>query len=107
MSVPLTHPFFFDGNRWFGVVKTQEDWWQLLGAYPDIESVLGANMAELSNINELPESYHMGAPGVRTGDTPSFGFRREHIAHKGVSLEQWTQARASDLRAIAARKPSA
>ena len=102
----LAHSFFFDGNKWFGTVSTQGDWWQLLAHYPDVDAVLGAHMAMLSNIDELPEGYHMGSPGVRVGKIPSFGFRREHIAHKGVTLEQWAQARAMDLRKIAERKPS-
>ncbi len=107
MNVPLSHPFYFDGNQWFGKVETREDWWELIAVYPDIEAVLKANKAMVTDTSGMPKEYFLGAQGVRDGSLPSFGFRREHIVDKGVTLEQWAQARGINLRILAERKPSA
>lgn len=106
MKLKFAHPFFFDCNQWSGEVDTREKWWELLAADPDIESVLGARKATVTVISGLPKEYFLGAQGVRNGRLPSFGFRREHIG-KGVTLEQWAQARGMNLRKLAKRKPSA
>src|SRR5574341_497453 len=98
-------PFFFDGNRWFGTVDSAEKWFELLTAYPEVDHVLDAKMAPQSEIDELPKEYHLGAMGVRTGRTPSFGFRREHTGD--VRLEDWAKTRGMNLRALAVERPRA
>lgn len=92
-------PFFFDGNRWFKLVNGVKRWRDLLHIYK-LEDVLDAKIAPLKDIKELPAIYHFGTPRVRTGEIPSFGFRREHI--DGVtSLEEWAESMGMDLRTMA------
>jgi hypothetical protein len=98
-------PFFFDGNQWFGTVDSPEQLYKLLAVY-DLESVLDAKMAPQSKIDELPRNYHMGAMDVRSGDMPSFGFRREHIPGT-VRLEDWAKNRGMNLRELAKARPEA
>ena len=99
-------PFFFDGNQWFGVVDSDEKWFELLGAYPEVDTILDAKMAPQSELNELPENYHFGAPSVRTGRMPSFGFRREHTPGT-VRLEDWAKTRGMNLPTLSDKKPRA
>ena len=96
-------PFFFDGNRWFQMVDSPQRWRELIRAYDGgIEQLLATKEAALSNIKELPPTYHFGTPGVRTGAIPSFGFRREHM--DGVSsLEEWAKRAGMDLRKMATK----
>ena len=62
--------------------------------------------ATQAGVDELPPSYHFGARGVRSGDVPSFGFRREHLLGT-VRLEDWAKLRGTDLRALATKRPRA
>ena len=97
-------PFFFDGNAWVGIVRSKEDWFSLLLKYPDYEQVLKAKMAPQAAIDTLPTHYHFGAVEVRTGEMPSFGFRREHV-NGTVLLEDWANKLGMDLRSLS-MKPS-
>jgi hypothetical protein len=97
-------PFYFDANEWFGVIASDEDWLSLVDDYRsegcELDILLGARMAPKDQIEQLPTYYHLDAPLVRTGEMPSFGFRREHL--EGViRLEDWARERGVDLRAIA------
>lgn len=99
-------PFYFDGNKWFDVVDGPEKWWSLLQSYDgDIDLLLGrACMAPQSEVDALPEEYHVGqARDVRSGRLPSFGFRREHTSK--VTLGEWASNRGMDLRALAKKRP--
>lgn len=101
MTSPTFIPFFFDGNQWFGKVDSVERWRSLLETYPDIDRVLDAKMAPMKEIVDLPAGYHFGVPDVQNGDTPSFGFRREHLPGT-TRLEDWAKARGMDLRWLTA-----
>lgn len=80
-------PFFFDGNQWCGVV-TPDKMADLLRAYT-MEDILAAKIAPMTEIDQVPPGYHFGAPGVRTGEMPSFGYRREHTGD--VTLGGWIE----------------
>lgn len=72
----LRLPFFFDGNQWFGLVDSRDQWDQLLRHYT-LHEVLNA----LSS-------------GVRGRALPSFGFRVEHT--EPPTLEEWLTSAPSD-----------
>ena len=95
-------PFFFDGNSWHGRVDGPEKLAELLRWY-DVEDILRAKIAPVSEIAELPADYHLGAMGVRTGAMPSFGWRSEHTGT--VTLVEWARNRGIDLRAMAEKIP--
>ncbi len=99
-------PFFFDGNRWSGLVRNEAGWHAVLSSYPsdeDLEHVLQAKMAQMSSIHELPAEYFTANSGVVDGLNPSFGFRREHISGT-VKLEAWATVRGMNLREMAANR---
>lgn len=97
-------PFFWDANKWFGKVESEDDLRVLL-TYYDIDTVCDAKLAMQSNIDDLPQTYHVGAPDVRSGRTRSFGLRREH--RSSVRLEDWALARGMNLRKLAEKVPRA
>ena len=96
-------PFYFDSNRWFGLVDGPEKWFELIAAHEgDTDRLLGALNAPLENIMSLPPFYHLDSPEVRRGEIPSFGFRREHLSGT-ITLEAWSDRVGMDLRAAAVR----
>lgn len=98
--------FFFDGNRWFGIIDSPARWFDLLASYnsdEDLQRVLDAKMAPQLEMHELPAEYFMGAGGVYQGDIPSFGFRREHLPGT-IRLEDWTKNRGLDLRELTTKR---
>jgi hypothetical protein len=96
-------PFYFDGNRRFGLVDSPEKWAEFVFAYEgDVGRLLEATQAPMADISSLPPAYHFGTPGVRTGEIPSFGFRREHLAGT-ITLAAWAAEHEMDLWAMAAR----
>jgi hypothetical protein len=97
-------PFFFDGNAWSGIVQPVDDLYDLLSCY-DIDAICRAKMATTVNISGLPESYHIGAMDVRSGQLTSFGFRREHQGP--LTLETWATGRGMSVRKLAKRKARA
>ena len=107
MTDPTFPPFFFDGNRYAKTIDTEEGWWELVAAYEgDVDRLLAAKNAPLSDVVGLPSHYHLHAPDVQTGAMETFGFRREH--HGGtLTLGTWARARGFDLAASAARRPRA
>mgnify|MGYP000423240811 CR=1 FL=1 len=90
--------FYFDGNRWFGVVDSDERWCELVAAYDGaVQRLLGATNAPRSEVAELPAGHHLDAPEVRQSETESFGFRCEHVG--AVTLGAWARTRGYDLAA--------
>ncbi len=99
--------FYFDGNKWFGGVDSEEAWCELVSAYEgDVQRVLGARNALHADLAALPENYHLDAPAVREGDLETFGFRREH-KDGAVTLDEWARARGVDLAALYAARARA
>lgn len=89
-------PFFFDGNMWFDVVDSPAKFKNLLAAYKnDLARILDAKRAPVAEVAKLPAHYHFGANGVRTGEMPNFGFRREHIGSQ--TLGEWLRENKIDL----------
>lgn len=80
--------FFFDGNKWCGVVDSPQTMIKLLQSY-DLRDVLKAKIAPVAEIKHLPRGYHFGAANVRTGELRSFGFRREHTGR--LTLAEWAK----------------
>jgi hypothetical protein len=96
--------FYFDSDGWFGVVDSVARWFDLLATCStdeNVEQVLAAKMAPLTEVKGSPLAYFLGAAPVHDGKIPSFGFRREHLSG-AVRLENWTKNRGTDLRALAA-----
>ncbi|KKR35405.1 MAG: hypothetical protein UT67_C0002G0029 [Candidatus Magasanikbacteria bacterium GW2011_GWA2_40_10] len=91
--------FFFDGNRWFGVVNSPAKFKELLAAYNgDLALLLNrAKRAPVKEVAKLPSDYHLGAAKrTRTGEMPNFGFRREHI-NGTQTLGDWLRENKIDL----------
>lgn len=91
--------FFFDGNRWFGVVDSPAKFKELLTAYKgDLTLLLDrAKRAPVAEVGKLPDHYHLGAAKrTRTGEMPNFGLRREHI-NGTQTLGEWLRQNNIDL----------
>lgn len=114
-------PFFWDCNRFFGLIDSADKWRELLSQYALKEGddrkeyyqtvgemfslkearnlILSAKDAPQSAIDELPTHYHFSASQVRDGKLRSFGFRREH--REGTeTLGEWAEQVGMDLRKL-------
>jgi len=99
MSVLLSvwEPFFFDGNRWCGLVDSQEKARELLRHYR-VDECERAKIAPVAEVGKLPREYHLGAMDVRHGTVRSFGFRREHVGD--LTLGEWLKSRGISLAGV-------
>lgn len=68
-------PFWFDGNKAWGQIDSEEDFKRILSFYPD---ALEAKIHDASNDGKRPSG-------------PSFGFRMEHIGGS-ITLGEWMKA---------------
>ena len=82
--------FFFDCNTTCKLVDSPEAWSALVSEIMEgrklnrveaITFILNGKHAPQQQINQIQSEggdYFLGAPGVVSGDVPSFGYRREH-----------------------------
>lgn len=99
--MPAWKTFYFDSNRWFGVVDSPAKFKELLAAFAvdhDLEWLLNrAKRARVAEVAKLPANYHLGAAKrTRTGEMPNFGFRREHTTGT-QTLGEWLRENKIDL----------